>query len=680
MRGSGRHLALAGPSATLMYAYNARDQLVTETTQPAGRTSAWTVSRSYDGVENPTKFTCPGGSAYHYVRDALNRITAVQNATKQNLISYTRNSLNQMTRVDRQSGARSTTSFDEVSRPLAIAHKQSATATSSLLSLAYAWNAASQITTLTDDLGATSYSYDKIYRLTGAAAPAIAPYPDQTFAYGAAGNRTRVVATPQTAPATTPPPTPAPSPPPAEGTAAGGTAGSGASEAETSADPPAAPPSPAPTTPSTPSPAPAAPAATTTAYTANNLNQYTGVGTATYTYDKNGNLTSDGTITYRWDAENRLTGAAVPGAAGAAATTASYSYDAHHRRVKKTVGTTTTYFLWSGDTLLAEYDASGVLQRRYLYAAGIAPVQVHDIAGATTTAYDVHTDHLDTPRLLTGSTGTVVWTAHHEPFGKAHIASDPDSDGTHLAFPLRFPGQYEDPETGLHYNRHRYYDPQIGRYLSPDPLGQADGTHLYHYAHSDPLSVVDPLGLRSLWETFLDTSNFLTGVADAASLGLGPVARSFLEEHFGAGGYVNLCSKAYDAGQWGGVALGTALTGVHGLRAAGTKAAGLEFSHAIPDRTLRRIANYLRNNWGGHRGRRAGRFVEKTFGKSRFNGNYVNPARHVAHDFHRNFKGGNARLSTMHIVPRIIDRIPRIYEGVGGAAAYGAAAGGCNCQ
>ena len=201
---------IASPGATLAYAYNVRDQLVTETSQPAGRTSAWTVSRSYDGVENSTKFTRPGGSAYHYVRDALNRITAVRNATRQNFVSYSHDPLSRMARAERQSGARSTASFDEVSRPLVVAHKQSATATNSLLSLSHAWDTVGQITSLTDDLGVTSYSYDKTSRTTRAAVPATAPYPDQTFAYGAAGNRTRVVATPQTAPATTPPPTPAP--------------------------------------------------------------------------------------------------------------------------------------------------------------------------------------------------------------------------------------------------------------------------------------------------------------------------------------------------------------------------------------------------------------------------------------------------------------------------------------
>ena len=106
---------------------------------------------------------------------------------------------------------------------------------------------------------------------------------------------------------------------------------------------------------------------------------------------------------------------------------------------------------------------------------------------STTAIYDVHTDYLETPRLLTNSSGATVWTARDKAFGKAHTATDPDGDSTHVTFPLRFPGQYEDAETGLHYNRHRCYDPQIGRYLTVDPLGLADGTHRYQYAQGGPL-------------------------------------------------------------------------------------------------------------------------------------------------------------------------------------------------
>ena len=493
-----RLVRVAGPGATLTFAYNVRDQLVTETTKPAGRTTAWTVSRVYDGEDNVTKLTYPDGTAFHSVFDALNRLTAVQNAAQANLVSYRYSSLSEMTQSDRKSGARSTYGFDEASRLSAIAHKASATATTSLLSLAYTRDVVGQITALTDDLGKTSFEYDATYRLTGAQAPSTAPYPDLAFAYDKAGNRKSVVATPQAAPAPSPapqapnPPTPAPqapspapSAPPAEGGSGADAAASG--QQSDSTPPPAA-------------PAPTTPTPTTTAYTTNNLNQYTRVGAATYAYDKNGNLTSDGTHTYRWDAENRMTGVTIPGAGeNAPATTVSYVYDDFHRRVKKTVGSTTTYFLWSGDRLLAEYAGDGTLKRRYRYGTGFAPAQVHDVAGATTTSYDVHTDHLDTPRLLTNSTGVAVWRSRHRAFGQAHIETDPDGDGTSLAFPFRFPGQYEDAETGLYYNWHRYYEPRIGRYLAPDLLGQSSSVGLYGYAEGNPLGNIDPRGLYCVY-------------------------------------------------------------------------------------------------------------------------------------------------------------------------------------
>ena len=106
---------------------------------------------------------------------------------------------------------------------------------------------------------------------------------------------------------------------------------------------------------------------------------------------------------------------------------------------------------------------------RYAYAGGFAPIQVAVGPGTGSDAvYDVHTDHLDTPRMLTDESDPpkVVWRAFYEAFGRAHDDKDPDEDLTEVTFNIRSPGQYYDGETGLHYNRFRYYNPGIGRYIS----------------------------------------------------------------------------------------------------------------------------------------------------------------------------------------------------------------------
>lgn len=64
---------------------------------------------------------------------------------------------------------------------------------------------------------------------------------------------------------------------------------------------------------------------------------------------------------------------------------------------------------------------------------------------------------------------------------------------------IRFPGQYYDAETGLHYNRFRYYDPEVGRYVSADPIGQLGGVNVFSYARNSPLSLIDPFGLRVIY-------------------------------------------------------------------------------------------------------------------------------------------------------------------------------------
>lgn len=107
--------------------------------------------------------------------------------------------------------------------------------------------------------------------------------------------------------------------------------------------------------------------------------------------------------------------------------------------------------------------------------------------------YWYHNDHLKTPQIITTSSGAAVWSAKYTSFGRASIDS-----GSTVVNPLRFPGQYEDVETGLHYNYHRYYDPAFGRYLRNDPIGFAGGVNHYVYVQNNPVYLMDPWGLIDL--------------------------------------------------------------------------------------------------------------------------------------------------------------------------------------
>ncbi|WP_207303114.1 RHS repeat-associated core domain-containing protein, partial [Pseudomonas antarctica] len=100
-------------------------------------------------------------------------------------------------------------------------------------------------------------------------------------------------------------------------------------------------------------------------------------------------------------------------------------------------------------------------------------------------------DHLGTPQELTAPDGEIVWSAHYRAYGQISRL-----DINKIDNPLRFQGQYFDQESGLHYNRHRYYNPDIGRYLTPDPVKLAGGINAYQYV-PNPTGWVDPLGLSN---------------------------------------------------------------------------------------------------------------------------------------------------------------------------------------
>jgi RHS repeat-associated protein len=118
--------------------------------------------------------------------------------------------------------------------------------------------------------------------------------------------------------------------------------------------------------------------------------------------------------------------------------------------------------------------------------------------GARQALYFIHVDHLNTPRLIADSTQKTVWRWDQaEPFGSNPANEDSDGDAIAFSFPQRFPGQYYDAETLLHYNYFRDYDPSLGRFPESDPVGLLGGMATYSYVAGDPLRLIDPLGLAT---------------------------------------------------------------------------------------------------------------------------------------------------------------------------------------
>ncbi|NWD83034.1 RHS domain-containing protein [Pseudomonas reactans] len=106
-------------------------------------------------------------------------------------------------------------------------------------------------------------------------------------------------------------------------------------------------------------------------------------------------------------------------------------------------------------------------------------------------------DHLGTPMELTDEQGDIAWAGVYKAWGLAKEQRSETAKRSDIRNPLRFQGQYFDVETGLHYNRYRYYDPQVGRFIGKDPIGFAGGFNVYAYA-TNPVGWIDPFGLARI--------------------------------------------------------------------------------------------------------------------------------------------------------------------------------------
>ncbi|MER5884152.1 putative T7SS-secreted protein [Streptomyces sp. NPDC001941] len=218
----------------------------------------------------------------------------------------------------------------------------------------------------------------------------------------------------------------------------------------------------------------------------------TRAGSVRYEFDAHGRITlrqhtrlskKPETWRYAWDAEDHLTEVTTPDG-----TVWRYAYDPLGRRIAKSSLSETIHFTWDGASLCEQATTNTVLTWDY---AGTRPLGQTERRTDSTERrfFAIVTDLVGTPTELVDESGSLAWRSRSTLWGSTAWTRDATA-----YTPLRFPGQYFDPESGLHYNYFRYYDPATARYLSSDPLGLAPAPNPTAYV-DNPLTWADPLGL-----------------------------------------------------------------------------------------------------------------------------------------------------------------------------------------
>jgi len=201
-----------------------------------------------------------------------------------------------------------------------------------------------------------------------------------------------------------------------------------------------------------------------------------------YSYDANGNMTGDTIRTINYDYDN------MPSSITSGSNTSNFVYDAAGARVKKTTaGVTTTY-------IGKVYECVGGSCSKYIFAGGTR-VAMKNAANT----YYYHQDHLGSSSIITDSSCAKVEEIYYYPFGGTRI----DTGSTDLNH--KYTSQELDSETGFYYYNARYYDPELGRFISPDPIvpdpTNPQAFNRYSYVLNNPLFYIDPSG-----NIFLDFS------------------------------------------------------------------------------------------------------------------------------------------------------------------------------
>lgn len=223
-------------------------------------------------------------------------------------------------------------------------------------------------------------------------------------------------------------------------------------------------------------------------------NRMTSFNNIALLYDFDGNLIrktfADGTYrTFNWSADNRLLYTLSYTASGVNTSNVSFRYDAFGRRMRKYAAQKTRY-LYDGENVIAQLTDAGEVQARYTYYPGVD--RPHSVMTSTANGpYYVATEQNGNITGLTNKNSTLLASWDYDSWGVPATLTGADS----IPMTMRFAGREYDAETGLYYNRARYYDPQIGRFISEDPIGIAGGMNPYTYAGNSPTNATDPSGL-----------------------------------------------------------------------------------------------------------------------------------------------------------------------------------------
>ena len=444
---AGQLTLASDPDSTLAFVYDSRGRVTSVSNAGTPHAPTVIISYVYDAAGNlvstadTVNGTAEGLNGYGY--DALNRMVLITQSgpalsDKRVDLAYTPDNLVQT--IDRsadlagaQPVATTNNSYDFMNRLIGHIDVHGSTV---LASEAVIYDAASRITEVATDLSTTTYSYDNINELVSAANFVNAAQ-DENFAYDPTGNRSS-----------------------ADGESV----------------------------------------------TTGVANQLQSDGVYDYTYDAEGNLivrteiATGETRNFQWDYRNRLVAVTDKDASGNILAQTTYTYDVFDRRIAKAVDTDVqasskpvlTQFVYDGSNILLEFSGLDPLNSKpsmhYLYGPAVDQIMAQDAGGGQTNW--LLADHLGSISEVLDNSGSIVDRLVYDSFGNVTSQSNASAGSRY-----GFAGREFDAETGLYFNRSRYYDPMTGRFINQDSSRFAGGdANLYRYVGNNPVSQSDPTG------------------------------------------------------------------------------------------------------------------------------------------------------------------------------------------